>query len=342
LVNSYTEFKLYLSSGAPVMRLFGRKLNVHIRKMDASDVDQVREVGRRAWSDLYSREFQQNFEVPMRSRENILFYLEKEPEGCMVAESDGRVVGDIFCHIWGSVGWFGPVEVIPSQQNAGIGKQLIRTAFTFLEEKSCSIIGLETMPETVKNVHLYSELGCVPDRATYLMEKQLNAYLRVRQKSSFTFRTFAELGEQEALNAVKRLSSLPVPGMDYSKEVFYSMKHNTGETVFLIEGGEPAGFALVYTYSTSDGSSNASIRFLVIDRTNSVSEKGEALIEECERIAREAGRDRMHVRFYTGNFAVYRVLKQSGYQLRGTNLRMLYKGDVPFDGQIYHISSWAG
>ena len=141
------------------MRLFSRRLNLTVRQMAHEDIDEVREIGRKAWSDLYSREFQQNLEVPKRTRKNIIFYMDKEPEGCMVAESNGKIVGDVFCHIWGKVGWFGPVEVLPTHQNSGIGKSLISSAREFLEHRGCTVTGLETMPETVKNMSLYSNMG---------------------------------------------------------------------------------------------------------------------------------------------------------------------------------------
>lgn len=325
------------------MRLFGRKLTVNLRKMSYEDIDAVREVGRRAWSDLYSREFRQDFDVPMRSRENILFYMDKEPDGCIVADGGGSIVGDVFCHIWGRVGWFGPVEVLPSQQNAGIGKQLIVKALEYLASRKCTVIGLETMPETVKNVHIYSELGCVPDRATYLLEKHLTRRDGIRVGGhGYTFATYRDLGEEISLESVSRLSSASFPEVDYSREVKYSMKHETGETIFMLHGDKVVGFALVYTYSTSDGSNNASIRFMAVEREHSKRENALAMLAECERVAIEAGRDRMHVRFYTGSFAVYRPLRDAGYQLRGTNLRMLYAGSIPSDTVSYRIDSWAG
>ena len=55
------------------MRLFARKVVVLLRKMGEDDVDSVRAVGQSAWSDLYSKEFHQNFQVPKRSARNVAF-----------------------------------------------------------------------------------------------------------------------------------------------------------------------------------------------------------------------------------------------------------------------------
>lgn len=326
------------------MRLFSRKLSINVREMNADDIEEVREIGKRAWSDLYSKEFQQNFEVPRRSKRNILFYLDKEPGGCIVAEANGRVVGDIFCHGWGKVGWFGPVEVHPSHQNSGIGKQLIRAGIEYLEARDSSVIGLETMPETVKNMSLYSGIGCVPDRITYLLEKGLTDRWRRKQEppEGFTIGKYRDFGEEEVLSSIRRLSSLVMPDLDYSNEVRLSMKHDTGETLLLRKGDSIEGFALVYTYPTSDGSNNSSIRLMAVSPECSTRDIGSYLIDACEETAVESGRDRMHVRFYTGNYRPFNLLKDCGYTLKGTNLRMLYKGDIAPNHTLYHLSSWAG
>lgn len=326
------------------MRLFSRRLNLAIRQMGHDDIEEVREIGRKAWSDLYSREFQQNMDVPKRTRKNIVFYMDKEPQGCLVAESNGKIVGDIFCHVWGKVGWFGPVEVLPSHQNSGIGKQLISSAREFLEGRGCTVIGLETMPETVKNMSLYSSLGCVPDRITYLLEKGLVERWRssVSRPQGLQVVRYREMGEAEALASIRRLSSLVMPGLDYSNEVRFSMKHDTGDVLFLRKDGDIVGFSLVYTYSTSDGSNNSSIRVMAVAPEHSNRNEGEYLVRMSEETALEAGRDRMHVRFYTGNYSAFSLLKSCGYTLKGTNVRMLFSGKIPEEGRVYHLSSWAG
>lgn len=326
------------------MRLFSKRLNLEVRSMREDDIEDVREIGKRAWSDLYSKEFSQTFEVPRRTRKNILFYMDKEPDGCIVAESNGRRVGDVFCHVWGKVGWFGPVEVLPSHQNSGIGKRLIWGAIDFMKSRGCTVIGLETMPETVKNMSLYSSLGCMPDRITYLLEKGLGErWFEPRQRSQgLDVERYGDLDESIALASVKRLSALVMPELDYSKEVRFSMKHDTGELLFLKKGGRHVGFALTYTYSTSDGSNNSSIRLMVIEPAHSGAEEGKFLVKKCEEVAMEAGRDRMHVRFYTGNYHAFNTLRECGYSLKGTNVRMLYQGRIPENSSLYHLSSWAG
>lgn len=325
------------------MRLFSRKMTVSVRTMRADDIEEVRSVGQSAWSDLYSKEFRQNFQVPKRSRKNIEFYMDKEPEGCIVAEVDGRVVGDIFCHVWGKVGWFGPVEVMPNFQNSGIGKQLISVALSYLQSKGCEIIGLETMPETLKNVVLYSNLGFAPDRVTYLMEKPLTGRDRNVSDLQTTGKVlnYGELGAEKALSSVRLLSELSLHGLDYSNEVYYSMKHGTGETLFLLRDESVVGFSLVYTYSTSDGSTNASIRLLVASPSAGSGDINN-LMSASEGVALEEDRDRMNIRFYTGNYRTFDILRKRGYALKGTNIRMLHRGNIPANNEVVEIDSWAG
>ncbi len=326
------------------MRLFSRKMVIQLRPMCVDDIDDVRTVGQSAWSDLYSKEFHQTFQVPKRSAHNVAFYMDKEPDGCIVAEADGHVIGDVFCHVWGKVGWFGPVEVLPNNQNAGVGKKLISGALSYLENRGCSVIGLETMPETLKNITLYSSLGFHPDRVTYLMEKSLYTSRRqtVYTPQGTSILTYDDLGEETALSAISKLSALSMPELDYSNEVRYSMKHKTGETLFFLRNGEPEGFALVYTYNTSDGSNNSSIRLMTLRNSGSVEADASSLISAAEEFARENERERMNIRFYTGNYSVFNILRSSSYVLRGTNIRMLYKGKIQSGNNVVDINSWAG
>ncbi|NLF39347.1 GNAT family N-acetyltransferase [bacterium] len=64
------------------------------------------------------------------------------PAGCSVAVSNGTLVGCVFCHRWGSLGWIGPLLVHPSSQGQGIGTALLRSAIESLSGKA-EIIGVQ-------------------------------------------------------------------------------------------------------------------------------------------------------------------------------------------------------
>ena len=97
---------------------------VSIRPMRPEDMEEVREVGQIAWSDMVMHDIGRKFRYPKRSPKIIEAYLAMEPEGCLVAEQGGKIIGSAFCHVWGKVGWIGPLEVLPDHQGSGVGKAL--------------------------------------------------------------------------------------------------------------------------------------------------------------------------------------------------------------------------
>ena len=51
-----------------------------------------------------------------------------DPGAALAAEVDGRLVGSNFLTHWGTVGFFGPLSVIPDLWNSGVARALLRRA----------------------------------------------------------------------------------------------------------------------------------------------------------------------------------------------------------------------
>ncbi|RLC60774.1 MAG: hypothetical protein DRI80_10250, partial [Chloroflexota bacterium] len=146
---------------------------VTIRLMREEDADAVRRVDAAAFGAWWRQLMGEAAELPQRTRRNVLALLEKDPEGCFVAEDDGRVVGLIFSRTWGGVGWFGTFAVLPECQGRGIGKRLIAASLEYLRWDTDRVIGLETMPESPYNLGLYLRQGFQARFPTFLLSKDL-------------------------------------------------------------------------------------------------------------------------------------------------------------------------
>ena len=70
-------------------------------------------------------------------------FLVLEPEGCFVAELDGRPVGTATTCTLASVGWIAMVLVDPAVRHQGIGTRLVTHAVAYLQQRELRTIRLD-------------------------------------------------------------------------------------------------------------------------------------------------------------------------------------------------------
>lgn len=86
-------------------------------------------------------------------------FIAHDPEGCFVAEVDGRRVGMITSTCYAQSAWIGNLIVMPSHRRQGIGERLMRHAIDRLEAGGIETFRLEADP---MGVGIYERLGFVP------------------------------------------------------------------------------------------------------------------------------------------------------------------------------------
>jgi len=311
-------------------------LDVIIREMTEADIESVRKVGQRTWSDVATRDVGHKVRYPLRPREIVRAYMWKEPKGCLVAERKGEVVASAFCHAWGRVGWVGPFEVLPEMQNQGIGTSLMHRCEDFLASRGCSVLGLETMPYFMRNLHFYLRLGYVPGELTFITE---NRELSLEEGAGVEE---LEHPMGDALSSsITRLSNSLAPGLDYSREFEMTLKMSVGRCFVLRRGKVLQGAAIVHDYYPKGEADHASLRLLLVNpRIKEMREAFLALLDACENAVKEEGRKRLFARFSASHPLLYDELRERSYRLEGTNIRLV-KGRYHEKGG-YHLSAWAG
>ncbi len=85
-------------------------------------------------------------------------FLRLQPDGCFVAEQDGKGCGTVTTCIFGEIGWIGMMLVEEQLRGRGIGRALIRHALDFLEAQGVRSVRLDATP---KGEPLYRSLGFV-------------------------------------------------------------------------------------------------------------------------------------------------------------------------------------
>lgn len=118
-------------------------MNITVRQESSDDIEAIRDVNIKAFAHHpFSRQTEHLIVEALRDAQALTVSL--------VAEHDGRIVGHIAFSptpINGdSLSWYalGPVAVLPSLQNQGIGSELIRNGLKSIQAlgaRGCSLVG---------------------------------------------------------------------------------------------------------------------------------------------------------------------------------------------------------
>jgi len=227
--------------------------SILVRPMTEADADLVRRADRVAFAP-YRQTHGQDPSLA-RTREVVLWNLAKDPEGCFVAEVDGRFAGHVFSRRWGAVGWTGTLGVLPAYQGLGVGRALLRRSREHLLAGGCRYVGLETMPDSAANIGLYLGEGYRVDRFTLGWIKSLDSGTCPTKPSSVREASAgrsAERGTRTAtmssswatvedgsdwLSALAGLADAVLPGLDFGPEAHLLLEHGLGDVLLLRERG---------------------------------------------------------------------------------------------------------
>ena len=303
-----------------------------IRIAELSDIPNIVELQAIVWQDHFLKE--RNLQVPIMRRtvQNMNYYLKKGPAGCFVALDDEKIIGSIISHVWGSVGWFGPLEVDPRYQDKGIGKSLVLKSVDYLRSKECSTIGCETMASSARNLAFYHKLGFKSKFLSHVFYKVLADIPPEAIETSTT----REFQKEEPMGQYRRIWNDIHPGLDYSVEYESLMSNELGKILVIDTENGPA-HSIVHTHEMFEDSSNAILKLLVAENLD-VADK---LLEQAEITAVINGKTGMFIRSYNPTPPKLGWFFKHSYTLQSASVRLLLEGEDE-SGQLVHISCWSG
>ena len=313
------------------------------REEDADAVRAVEAIGFGAW---WKQSNDESAELPQRTRTIVRANREKDPGGCFVAEEDGRVVGFIFSRTWGSVGWFGTFSVLPEYQRRGIGKQLIAASVDYLRRapQPGRVIGLETMPDSPYNLGLYLRLGFQARFLTFLLSKTLEQSAGDDDLPHWS--AADDETQKRWLADLRQATSQIQLGLDYSKEILSTTRHNLGETLVLVDGATAIGSSTVWLESVREGADDesATVQVLTVHPAHTNSESFHALIGANEALARGRGKQKLAVPVNASHTWALDQLLRWGYRIERALVRMVLQGtdEGPSVNSHVNCSRWAG
>lgn len=316
-----------------------------IRLMCKKDTDAIRQVDVAAFSAWWRQPTGDTTGRPQRTRTSVLACQEKDPQGCFVAEEAGRVVGLIFSHTWGGVGWFGTFAVLPEYQGRGIGKRLIAASLDYLHRDPDRVIGLETMPESPYNLGLYLRRGFQSRLPTFLLSKDLGPSAKGNVDLPRWSQASAETRERW-LTDLRDATGRIYPRLDYTKEIISTTRHGLGETLALTDGAEAIGLSTTWLVGSREGQGEgpASIQVLALHPGYADEETFRALLDATEALARGHGKQELTLPVNGRHTQALKWLLEWGYRVERAMVRMVLEGtdEGPFTDDYVNLSRWAG
>jgi GNAT superfamily N-acetyltransferase len=94
-----------------------------------------------------------------------------DPAASLAAEQDGQLLGTNFVSRGGTVGFFGPLSVLPERWDRGIASRLMEATVAMFDEWRTAHAGLFTFAHSAKHLGLYQKFGFWPRFLTPVMTK---------------------------------------------------------------------------------------------------------------------------------------------------------------------------
>jgi ribosomal protein S18 acetylase RimI-like enzyme len=323
-----------------------------LRKMTDQDLPAVAEVEAGVFTDWYRIYRREPAPLAERTPTELSYATSLDPDGNFVAVAeDGALVGFILSRTWGSVGWFGTFGVPTQFHGLGIGTALVTSAVDYLSSR-CSVVGLETMPESGPNIGLYSNMGFVPTYPTLVLELSLiHEAERFRGSLKDELRPWSGLGRLEkskTLAGICEVSDALMPGLDFSREVKALSERGLGRTfVSRTSGGRIDGFAILRTapFRREDNSGRAYIHALGLRPGVDAGPVLDDLLRQIWTAATALGLSRAAVGLNGRHQGALSLLKENGFRVVRAGIRMVRLpagGDVFTPADTVELSRWAG
>ena len=228
----------------------------------------------------------------------------------LAASRDGELVGSAFLSRWGSLAVFGPLTVDPDAWGLGIGSGLLDASLELADDWGADV-GLFTLPESAKHLHLYRKHGFWPGSLIALTAKSISS-------SSAPVEALGDLdasGLAAAIEACRAVTSAVRDGFDLTGEIESLVDPCAGGVVIERDDGRVAAFALCHVGAASEAVTGSCYVKLAVVRPGpggiAVLDK---LLDACETFAAERGAGRLEVGVNLERRAAAELLDARGHR----------------------------
>ncbi len=256
------------------------------------------------------------------------------------AEIDGKLIGSILATNWGSIGFLGPLTILPDFWDQGIGQQLIDPVMSLFEKWGSKHIGLFTFAGSPKHIGLYQRYGFRPRFLTAIMSK-----FTQRANNSSQWSKYSDLNKDDQNNCIStcyEMTDLIFKGLNLEHEIESVYTQGLGETVLIRDNDKLGGFAVCQCgQGTEAGTDTCYIKFgAVRPRPNSDKLFGH-LLNACESLASEKGMSCLLAGINTARHQAYHKMLEWGFAIDTLGVIMQRPNEPAYNrNDIYLIDDW--
>jgi GNAT superfamily N-acetyltransferase len=236
-----------------------------------------------------------------------------DPSAAFAAEHGGEIVGSNFATRWGSVGFFGPLSILPDLWNRGIGQRLMEPVMDCFASWQTTHAGLFTFPHSQKHLALYQRFGFWPRFLTAVTSKAVGTSDHAPKYSRF-----GELPHDErhtALAACRDLTNAVFDGLDVTREICAVTDQALGDTVLLWDDSTLVGVAICHCGPGSEaGSGTCYVKFGAVRPGPGAEQTFQRLLHSVEQLARASGLSRLVAGVNTSRHEAYRAMLAFGFR----------------------------
>lgn len=255
-----------------------------------------------------------------------------DPTVALAAEVDGGLVGTNFVTRWGSVGFFGPLTVLPELWDKGVARALLDATMPIFQEWGVTHSGLFTFGHSTKHVALYQSYGFMPRFLTSVMAKPPAAEATMGTLLS-------EAADPEvAVAGCHAVTDAVYPGFEVDREIRAAQRQKLGDTVLVTDkGGSVAAFAVCHTGPGTEAGTDACFVKVGAARPGPQAETDFGrLLDACEAYATRSDAHVVIAGVNTSRRGAYRALVDRGYRAELIGVTM----HQPDEDGYHHPGAW--
>ncbi|MFQ5823215.1 MAG: GNAT family N-acetyltransferase [bacterium] len=318
---------------------------ISLRCMTQGDLHRVNLILSKSFTHASVQDGYRPDRIPLCRIEFLEMYLASCPDGSFVIEKDGEIIAYSFSRLWGTVGWIGPLSVIPAQEGHGYGKEVVSACIEFLNRNGAQTIGLEMPSHSNRNLGFYTKLGFVPDKLTVDFVRHVFPKASQNRPTSFESVKFSKIEPIRAekfLTQMRQLSNSLEPGLDYTREVQLATEYGFGDACLLTKDQAALGFVLAHTEPYSQEEVRQYLKINVLQMSSDLPINTlDAFLEEIEDWARTEYLTEIYLRVPTRYCRGYEYIAKRDFKIVHSDLRMTLNGfSQRDDPNAINFSKW--